>query len=940
MKIYWKIILGLLLLCFNSSLMAQPSDLIKYYIAFDRSGSVDYLDKNSNLQNLLKELIKLSHKGELNSNASVQLFTFGADSLAKEIAAFLPAKKGELNHKKLGDDIISATSKEKGERFTHVHAAFRSLINAIELDMKKQGPVARAVFLFTDGAISAAMVDPNLKIKQDQYMEILKGQIEEIQALTGKPVIIVQSSREPINVLLPAIGLKKAISSRDRKYLQEDNFFWISSDIKYEKKPPLDSAFRGFVDFVNHLTITNSGAHPNEAIESALAYQQLLAYLPIFAKRKEAASDSAIIIDNAIKRVPGQMKAEIDTVRDVSRKLIKPDTSSIKRNALVEANARMNFVKQLLDQVNKSNKSATKEFQTFKKEVIHLQSLLDKSALTKTELTDLNITLINLSQFDSLLTALKDVASKQYKKASFSLAKVYNPQPIIDLKEASSKNGTGTFQEKMILGLTDYVIDRAKQEAIYTFIENINDKVFNSKNIKFRETCRKYIFPETYALITLDNYASDLFKLKNAFKKDISNLPNSIIKADSLQLTDGLTALCTFTIFYKNLLFDQSMEAAFRKLDSDLDGLQKMKLRFKNGKVPSIILALQFTTKLIGNLDTYNFVNIYRNYPSQLHDLSKMLIAISLENAQLLEIEIDRAAFLVEEIFRDYTIVRNQVEEFISLLNDKPTSDYEEFRRYQYSLVSNILEKSSKLLLSGTEVLKYTKIDVNIRNLDSVAFTVTRVSKKAIDAWFEINDGKYAEAAFSLAPEIISALNLPEHHVLESLLNVAGEASQAQSPSDVKKIIARYALPVASYKVKRTSSHTIMFNSYAGLGTTYYFQDRAKPAITAPIGLEWSFRFFLSDTNFSTLSFMASLIDIGNIVNYRLFDRELEDDAVKFKNIISPGAFAVLGLSKRWPLAIIGGYQMNPKRVTAGLTVDMPLAAVFKKNRKAFYTSN
>lgn len=141
-------------------------------------------------------------------------------------------------------------------------------------------------------------------------------------------------------------------------------------------------------------------------------------------------------------------------------------------------------------------------------------------------------------------------------------------------------------------------------------------------------------------------------------------------------------------------------------------------------------------------------------------------------------------------------------------------------------------------------------------------------------------------------------------------------------------------MPVASYKVKRTTGITIMINAYGGAGATYYFTENMKPALLAPIGLEGSFLLSPFKKLRFTSSLLFSIIDIGNIVNYRLFDSRTDSNVVRFENIISPGIFTVIGLSKKWPIALIGGYQMNPQRISAGLVVDMPLFALWKRESR------
>lgn len=153
--------------------------------------------------------------------------------------------------------------------------------------------------------------------------------------------------------------------------------------------------------------------------------------------------------------------------------------------------------------------------------------------------------------------------------------------------------------------------------------------------------------------------------------------------------------------------------------------------------------------------------------------------------------------------------------------------------------------------------------------------------------------------------------------------------SEVRNSEDVKNVLNNYALPVASYRAKRKEPSTLMVNAYLGAGGSYYTADEDfRGTVMAPIGIEYSRNGF-TNTYFTergrmSYSFMLSILDVGNIVNYRI-DEDDENREVKFEQILSPGFLFNIGLSRKYPLALGFGYLFNPNRLSLNLAFDLPL---------------
>ena len=99
-------------------------------------------------------------------------------------------------------------------------------------------------------------------------------------------------------------------------------------------------------------------------------------------------------------------------------------------------------------------------------------------------------------------------------------------------------------------------------------------------------------------------------------------------------------------------------------------------------------------------------------------------------------------------------------------------------------------------------------------------------------------------------------------------IKVAGQIASANSAEEVKNILSKTALPIASYKVKRKKQKNIMVTAYVGAGVTCFADSsRIRATFNAPIGIEHTFNTTWPGKT-SSFSIMASLLDLGNVFEY------------------------------------------------------------------------
>jgi len=436
--------------------------------------------------------------------------------------------------------------------------------------------------------------------------------------------------------------------------------------------------------------------------------------------------------------------------------------------------------------------------------------------------------------------------------------------------------------------------------------------------------------------------------VKQAFIRDLDRLPDNIseyitdITPNSLYFADPklLTGIVAIQKLYSDLTTDGSLEVSLKNLSVVLK-----QIPFDNNsqstKAVPIRDGLIFTSNLIGYLTENNLIDVFTNNERHidLDALSKMLVAMALDDNTLKTIkgiDLAKAYNTVKTVYTSYQSVSVQLKNLQDNLIDKmPNADFEGFKKFQVQSAIDIFYKAADVMKSGFPVLdqlKYTNFDI-----PHLAYLSADTVKKALDGFFMLKQGNYSQAAFLLSPMIVNAVfkgnsadMVKKREYCNQLISIAGDVSAAKSAEDIKKLMAKYALPVASYRLKRASNYTVMVNAYAGMGYNYFDRtNESRFAVSTPIGFEVSHKMGRTQS----LSLLLSLFDIGNIVGSRLWNPASQDEQnVKLERVVSPGLYLTYGPFKKLPLSIYTGYAFNPNRFNVSLSFDLPLFAIYKSN--------
>jgi hypothetical protein len=182
--------------------------------------------------------------------------------------------------------------------------------------------------------------------------------------------------------------------------------------------------------------------------------------------------------------------------------------------------------------------------------------------------------------------------------------------------------------------------------------------------------------------------------------------------------------------------------------------------------------------------------------------------------------------------------------------------------------------------------------------------------------------------------------------------------ADAESSDQVAAAIEAFALPPGSATLKKQTAFSIGLNSYVGAYYGQEFVPGSAPqngalGLNSPVGLSfnwgWQWGKTRSDKPIcASVSALFSAIDIGAVTAYRFRDSTAQElPAIKLGDILSPGAFLVLGLPGA-PISLGGGLQYCPTlksvgqapgagnllRWSAFIGVDIPIFHLYNRQRK------
>jgi len=541
-----------------------------------------------------------------------------------------------------------------------------------------------------------------------------------------------------------------------------------------------------------------------------------------------------------------------------------------------------------------------------------------------------------------------------------------------------SSNGMGLNPSTFLLGLTDFLVQRTKQELHIAFFKEFNKKVKKSEELRL-------LFPQTTeTLITIEEeiYRFNAFwdALRESFVDDLGQLPDNL--GNYFQESSKIK------------------DPRIRALGADcFEVIDMLKLK----RPPTDVI------RYLGNEALLQTIN-YKKAPMQRLQTSLQLVALFSESLEYLD---DSKYWVSPERFGDLIRDTMQTDLFLGFIYQKgkdislgkhtlgkhlvdlrkKSLDIRLFLRTVKKFVEdgqqlfmkvqdlrrqmrNARRGNAKELTAAEKHYNFYSFTEQTINLIDYAYEFKRKlvndSMPKVDSLYhryvgvlydlnkmiyDIQEKKYAVAIIE-AIQIIDKL-IPsdqfqcERKVLMKYGSFIAMAIRAKTPKEVSQAIESFALPPGSSAIKKFSKFSISLNAYVGAAGGYEYlrgvQEQPFYSIATPIGVgfNWGFK------QAGSISIFASIIDIGALTAFRFDPNNTVGQTplpdFKIENVFAPGGYLVYGVPK-FPLAIGIGAQMGPNLRTvtnngatfqtsgwhlAGfLAVDIPITNLYSTSKK------
>lgn len=617
-----------------------------------------------------------------------------------------------------------------------------------------------------------------------------------------------------------------------------------------------------------------------------------------------------------------------------------------------------------------------------------------------------------IKQFYTLLAshlqATKDSLNNPNSLSQQQILDIYDKNPFIspfltkDLIGSLSKNfvdlskvrasargnlkavgsGLGLPGSTFLLGLTDFLVQRTKQELNIAFFIELRKALNKSEEMRF-------LFPTTKnVLLEIDDniYQFKAFweLLRESFLIDLDNLVYNL--DDYVQFSDRIKnplARHLMSDFFKiiELIYDKTTPANvitylaensyLQVLDSTADKTGHLKILQDHLKILGVISKSMEKQDGSGYwVDPQRIVDLLRDpittafYLGFLYEESKSLTIGNKTLAQHLSILVnntDRTRQLLN-IFKLFLNEANKLERLAKLIRTQnntnrrsrnhtpPTAaqidaEHKNYFNFSQGICDLILYANTfkKKLMGGSPmdslVTRYLSI---VGDLNTVTLEIKRqqYTSALVHALFIIE---------KLLPQDSFKC---QRQVLLKYGTFIATAVGAKTPEEVSSVIAAFALPPGSSAMKKYSKFSIALNAFVGVsggqetlnkgvGTNPYY------AIATPIGVSFNMGF----NNYGSLGILASVLDIGALTSLRFKDNSASDlPDLKIENVFAPGAYLVYAVPK-YPIAIGIGAQLGPNlrsvkdnnlnvvqasgwRWGAFLAVDIPIVSFYNSAKR------
>lgn len=543
--------------------------------------------------------------------------------------------------------------------------------------------------------------------------------------------------------------------------------------------------------------------------------------------------------------------------------------------------------------------------------------------------------------------------------------------PVVAVAPTGFGSGIGGMNvAKFADGAAKFLIERGKLEISMTFFSRFNEELKKYPELKL-------LLPRSFEIvkkIETHNFQNFLQELQDAFAKDMTNMPVSLLSLRNMEISvcEG-DAACQARIASVTAAYTS---AEFRPLILSLIAMQGI---IDGNNIKDIVNKMVVDQAICGqpndNFNAYLKITAILMEMFQSADTNGSLF---LDQGQLRDLfsspdllrvflGLGLQKFNMKPCYTGLQITggRNLEDVFNAVLvgQQKYYGVMGTFDRINISSAGVVRQLRNSSKVESDQVITLVSSSLQLvenilRALEKVTdvplgqahTTLIRNLSLATEICVDIEQKNYAgifngTIKFIEINQIITDTKAKEKFV--KYMAFGANLASATTSDEVKEAIDAVALPPGSYSIKQKSSYSISFNGYAGYSWDFNSKGLYMRGIYAPIG--FTFSKGLSRKFGGSLSVFTSLIDIGGIAAYRLENDSTDalKQEVRLESLFSPSAQLQVGIPKT-PLAITFGWRYTPKLFYSGDTdnfrtvpsksvfnlsvlIDIPIATLYNR---------
>jgi hypothetical protein len=513
-------------------------------------------------------------------------------------------------------------------------------------------------------------------------------------------------------------------------------------------------------------------------------------------------------------------------------------------------------------------------------------------------------------------------------------------------------------------GIAKFLIERGRQELSMAFFDRFKKDLERYPELKvlFAESSLILMNIESYNIQNL------LQELKDAFMKDLLNIPNNILALRSLtkesckgdtrceERINSLISTFTSSRGHDTRLFILPLICMQGVIDGNniIDITNKMSadsaICATNDNFNSIIKLSSILLESLRNPNTdgglfLNQAGVRNLFYSR--DLLNIFLGLIYQKYKAPGLNCYAGLTIGTKNMEDiFTLIINSRVSFYATLTslDKINAAYASIQRsirdnqkvdaasYASAIMASIsmldnISRSLEILIPKSLPENYTRFASNLKIAGNICL--------------DIQNKNYA-GIFNGTIKFINDNAIANDETRERLvkyLSFAANLSSAKTSDEVKEALNAVALPPGSYSIKQRSAFNISLNGYVGYNWDFNGGLYAN-GVYAPVGFSASCG--LGRKHGGALTLFAAVIDVGALVAYRLQNGVTDDlkQDIRLESILAPSAQLFIGIPKT-PIAAGIGWRrtaklfysadesftvIKPKSVfSASILIDIPI---------------